>query len=401
MKLFEVENRSPKWLILENKQGKDFHVEHLEDLIFKQGFNGAKKAFNYIENLRRMFATGQGKIGRTKVKWDGSLSIVCGTDPADGRFFIGTDQALQLPDAACKSSSDIDKFYGDDDILAKQLKLCFRYLSSLEIGKVIQGKLLFTADDILISNTNGKQMYTFTPNNTTYTVVVDSDLGNKISQSKLGIFFHTTYEGNNLTEMSPTYETNISGIKQTKNVWMSDETYRDYTGIASLTPEENAKILVGLRKSASTITKIDPIKFNSIINNIDFSTYMKLFIHDKMRDRQLIIDPMRLLKDFIEYYKEKNLEVSTADPEASAKSTEKIEKFIGDNLNAILGVFSVYKKIIELKVLILDKIKQIESTGVFVKENDGYKVNSAEGYVAVGNDRGIVRLINRIEYSES
>jgi hypothetical protein len=128
---------------------------------------------------------------------------------------------------------------------------------------------------------------------------------------------------------------------------------------------------------------------------------MKSFVHDKMRDRQLIIDPMRLLKDFIEYYKEKNLEVSTADPEASAKSTEKIEKFIGDNLNAILGVFSVYKKIIELKMLILDKIKQIESTGVFVKENDGYKVNSAEGYVAVGNDRGIVRLINRIQYSES
>jgi hypothetical protein len=201
--------------------------------------------------------------------------------------------------------------------------------------------------------------------------------------------------------MTPTYEANTSGIKQNKNVWMSDDTYRDYTGIASLTPEENAKILVGLRKSASTITKIDPIKFNSMINNADFSTYMKSFVHDKMRDRQLIIDPMRLLKDFIEYYKEKNLEVSTADPEASAKSTEKIEKFIGDNLNAILGVFSVYKKIIELKMLILDKIKQIESTGVFVKENDGYKVNSAEGYVAVGNDRGIVRLINRIQYSES
>ncbi len=397
MKLFELQNISPKWQLTEARRGKDFHIEHLEDLIFSEGFNGVKRAFNYVETLRKMFAVGQGKIEKVKAKWDGSIDIVCGTDPIDGKFFIGGNQVFQVKEAACKSTSEIDKFYREDELLAKKLKVAYKFLSSLEIGSVLAGKLLFTADAILISNIDGKQMYTFTPNNTTYAVVVDSELGNTISQAKIGLYFHTTYEGNNLLDMIPTYDANISGIKQNKNVWLENETYKDYTGIASFTPEENARILVGLRKGASTITKLDPTKFNAIINNVDFSSYMRDFVHDKMRDREMLIDPMRLLKDFIEYYRKKHAE----NGEDQNNKKIEIEKFISDNLNAILGVFSIYKKLIELKILLLDKIKQIEATGVFVKDDNGYKIITSDGFVAIGHDRGIVRLVNKIEYKEN
>jgi hypothetical protein len=136
-----------------------------------------------------------------------------------------------------------------------------------------------------------------------------------------------------------------------------------------------------------------------LINNPDFSEYMKKFVHDKMQDKEMMIDPMRLLREFIEFYKEKHTEKN---PEAANNTgkAEKMETFISDNLNAILGVFSIYKKIIELKMLILDKIKQVEGIGIFVRDNDGYKINVPGKFVAVGNDRGIVRLITNIEYSE-
>ena len=400
MKLFEVENKSPKWLLQEAKNGKDFHIEHLEDLIFSEGFNGAKRAFTYIENLRRMFATGQGKIGKVKARWDGSTTIICGIDPEDGNFFVGTEQALQTKEAACKSKADIYKFYGYDDIVTKQLKAALKYLPSLGIGNVVAGNLLFTDDTILISNTEGKQTYTFTPNNTTYAVIVDSELGNRISQAKIGISFHTEYEGNSLTNMTPNMEANISGLKQVKSVWIDDDHYKDYTGVASFTPEENARVLIGLRKGASTVTKIDGIKFNSIINNPDFSEYVRKFVHDNMSDRELMIDPMRLVREFINYYKEKYVEQNSEKDPKSTEKAAKVEQFIGDNLNAILGVFSVYKKLIELKTLIVDKMKQVENTGVFVKDNEGYKINVPGGFVAIGHDRGIVRLVTNIEYSE-
>jgi hypothetical protein len=400
MKLFEVQNKSPKWQLTEAAQGKDFHIQHLEDLIFSEGFNGAKRAFNYIENIRRMFARGQGKVGKVRVKWDGSTNIVCGIDPEDGKFFVGTEQALIVKEAATKTKAEIYKFYGYDEVVTKQLKLALRYLPSLGIGNVMAGNLLFIEENILISNVGGRQIYTFTPNNTSYSVVVDSELGNKISQSKIGICFHTSYEGNNLLDMTSTKEANIVGLKSNKNVWIDNDTYKDYTGIASFTPEENARVLIGLRKSASTITKIDPSKFNGLINNLEFSEYLKKFVHSNINDKQMMVDPMRLTREFIEFYKERARERNNSTVNDASKQIEKIEKFIGDNLNAILGVFSVYKKIIELKLLILDKIKQVENTGIFVKDNNGYKVNVPGKFVAIGNDRTIVNLVTTIEYSE-
>lgn len=400
MKLFEVENKAPKWMVAESKNGKEFHIEHLEDLIFSQGFNGAKRAFNYVENLRRMFANGQGKIGKVKAYWDGSTTIVCGIDPEDGKFFVGTEQALQNKEAACKSKEEIYKFYGYDDVVTGQLKLALKYLPGLNIGKVLAGNLLFTDETILISNIDGKPVYTFTPNNTTYSVIVDSDLGNSISQAKIGLYFHTTYDGNNLLNMTPTKEANITGLKQNKNVWIDNDTYKDYTGIASLTPDENARILIGLRKGAATLTKIDGIKFNSMINNSDFSEYMRKFVHDKFDDKQLMLDPMRMLKEFINYYKEKNIESTQQEDTKAEQKAAKVEQFISDNMNAILGVFSIYKKLIELKLLIIDKMKQVETTGIFIRENDGYKLNVPGEFVAIGRQNGIIRLVTSIEYSE-
>ncbi len=119
-----------------------------------------------------------------------------------------------------------------------------------------------------------------------------------------------------------------------------------------------------------------------------------------MSDKELMIDPMRLVREFINYYKDKYVEQNSEKDPKSTEKAAKVEQFIGDNLNAILGVFSVYKKLIELKTLIVDKMKQVENTGVFVKDNDGYKINVPGGFVAIGHDRGIVKLVTNIEYSE-
>lgn len=399
MKLFEVESRNPKWTIVESKNDKNLNIENLEDIIFHEGFNGAKRAFNAVENYRKMFAQGQGKIEKIKAKWDGSTQIICGIDPEDGKFFVGTESVFKDKNTACKTPSDVERIFPEEKI-SKKFKAALKYLPALKIGNILGGNLLFTSDDIIISNVEGKQMYMFTPNNTTYVIAVDSELGNKISQASIGISFNTSYEGNSLQNMQPQTDVNVSGLHSSKHVMFDDETYKDYTGIASLTPEENAKILIGLRQSASTLTKIDNVKFNSITNNSVFVEYMRLFVHDRMSDKQLLIDPSRLMRDFIEFYKQKQLDNTEKDSEESGAKNEKLEKFIADNLNAILGIFSIYKKIIELKILILDKMKQIESIGIFTRDNNGYKLVVPGQFVAIGHDRGIVQFTNAIEYSE-
>ena len=63
MKLFEIRKSTPKWQLLESKEGKNVHLEHIEDLVFNEGYQGAQRALSYCEGLRQMFA----EIGRAHV----------------------------------------------------------------------------------------------------------------------------------------------------------------------------------------------------------------------------------------------------------------------------------------------------------------------------------------------
>ena len=91
MKLYEIKNAvTPAWQLCEAAEGKNVHLPHVEDLIYSEGYIGAQKALNYMEGVRRMFAQGEGEPTRISVKWDGAPAIICGTDPADGKFFVGT-----------------------------------------------------------------------------------------------------------------------------------------------------------------------------------------------------------------------------------------------------------------------------------------------------------------------
>ena len=87
MKLFEIKGQTPNFLLTESK---NTHMEHLEDLVFNNGYAGGVEALNYADSVRSMLADGQGNIGKITVKWDGSPAIICGTDPKDGKFFVGT-----------------------------------------------------------------------------------------------------------------------------------------------------------------------------------------------------------------------------------------------------------------------------------------------------------------------
>ena len=74
-------------IILENKAGKNVHLEHLEDNIFNKGFQGAKEAIDYLYSLHEMLeGNAKAPISMT-TKWDGAPAIVAGRDPATGKFF--------------------------------------------------------------------------------------------------------------------------------------------------------------------------------------------------------------------------------------------------------------------------------------------------------------------------
>jgi hypothetical protein len=408
MKLFEIKKEQPNWLITESF--KNTHLEHLEDLIFNNGFAGANTALDHIESIRNMLADGTGTTNKLTVKWDGSPAIICGHDPEDGKFFVGTKSVFnKVTPKICKSIDDITLYYGEKIDLAEKLTKAFMYLPKIGVGGVVQGDLMFTDDSVVRVSVNEQECYVFTPNSITYAVPVDSFLGKVIEKAKIGIIFHTSYDGESLSTMNASFGVNIAGLSKSKDVWFDDATYKDYTGIASLTPSENNNISRIVASTLATMDKIGSQKFDTIIRDKEFSKTIKPFVNKMIRQGTQISDPTTFLKDFTVHYSNELMKdidtlVGGIASKAAQKRLEKIkqrEDWIADNSNTLLGVLAVYKRIIELKQLILQKLHRVDSIGTFQKTDNGYKVTTPEGFVAIGHDGGAVKLVDRLEFSRT
>jgi hypothetical protein len=404
MQLYEIKKQTPQWLLTESK---NTHLEHLEDLLFNKGWVGAQEALNYIDSLRHMLAEGTGTTTQLTVKWDGSPAIICGVDPEDGRFFVGTKSVFAKgTPKRCKSTKDIQGWYGDQPELADMLEAALKYLSKLGIGGVVQGDLMFTPGKLSIVNVNDEDCYVFTPNTITYAVPVNSNLGQRIAQAQIGIIFHTTYVGDSIDSMTAQFGANVTGFTQTKDVWFDDATYKDYTGIASLTPQENADIEKYLAATAATMDKIGQQRFDVVLTDKEFNRMIKPFINKQIRAGSQISNPTKFLQDFIDNYEQEMMK-GVGDDLNSRVAQNRVakikakEQWIADNSNNLIGVLATYKRIIELKHMLLNKLQQVEGIGTFQKTNDGYKVTSPEGFVAIGHDGGAIKLVDRLTFSRT
>jgi hypothetical protein len=382
----------------------------LEDLIFNSGYAGAHAALDYVESLRVMLAEGTGTTTQLTVKWDGSPAIICGIDPSDSKFFVGTKSVFAKGEPKrCKKAADIDNWYSAQPELAAKLLASLKYLSKLGIGGVVQGDLMFTEGDVSIVAINNEDCYVFTPNTITYAVPVNSQLGQRIAKAKLGIIFHTSYEGDSLESMTANYGVNVTGLNQTSAVWFDDATYKDYTGVASLTPSENTSIQKQIAATQATIEKIGQARFDIILNNKDFARSIKPFINQMVRQGSQVGEPMQFLQKFVDYYNSElmkdieNLSGGIAGRAAQARlvKIKEKEQWVADNANNLLIILATYKRVIELKHALMRKLQQVDSIGTFQKTNDGYKVTAPEGFVAIGHDGGAIKLVDRLEFSRT
>ena len=116
--------------------------------------------------------------------------------------------------------------------------------------------------------------------------------------------------------MTASFGASVAGLNQTKDVWFDDAFYKDLTGRASLTPEEDAKIKNTLLAAATTLRKITEKDFNRVIftgrqtksgdeEYTEFAAYVKPFINNMIRGGEQVGDPTSFLKNFLTFYKGK------------------------------------------------------------------------------------------------
>mgnify|MGYP007071992634 FL=1 len=385
-------------------QDKNTHLEHLEDDIINRGAKGGENAIAFLTSTRNMLAGNVGgKINMT-VKWDGAPAIICGINPENGKFFVGTKSVFNATPKINYTTGDIRKNHGG--VVAQKLEICLRYLSKLNIKGILQGDLLFTQGDTKVTNINGEKMLSFTPNTITYAVPADSDLARKINRAKMGIVFHTSYQGKNMKSLTAGFGT-IKGSGGS-NIWLASAGYEDKSGSVTFNKGELAKFDAQIRMAQGSLAKAAPVLNEMSKTSQDALSVgykLKTFFNFVLRTTTGDMGKVKNLQDqFTTYYE--NMLQAEIDAKKTDKGKEKYIKakkegmdFINRNRSAIYFAIASHITLGIAKNTLVRKLAQIQQIGHFLRDGNGFKVTAPEGYVAVDRVAGAVKLVDRLEFS--
>ncbi len=379
------------------------HLYHIEEDIIRNGMVGAKSAVRYLYGLVDMLGGSTEGNVKVTVKWDGAPAIVCGKDPLNGKWFVGTKSVFAKTPKVNYTFEDIDRNHPAGG-LNKKLKYAHRYLQNLNIDGVVQGDLMYTPGDLKPERIDGEAFLTFTPNTITYAVQKGSKLYDKITKSKIGIVFHTKYSGDTFGTMNAEFGVDVSGFGEDGNVWYDDAYYKDLSGTATFSNEQTLRVKTKVDQIAQLVEKVPMPLWMKLSTNKDFTTYMLQFINKLVRGNKLNMSGKEMMQQFLNYYRD--VQAQAKDKLKTDKAKDKRDemvalmgKLFSENAQGVENILNIHNRTIAVKNEILKQINSVKSTKQFIKTDTGYEVTNPEGYVAIDNDGQAVKLVDRLTFS--
>jgi hypothetical protein len=393
--------------INESKEGKNVHLEHIEDLVFNEGVSGTRKAILFLIELRNMLSGNSKKPLDITTKWDGAPAIFAGIDPADGKFFVAKKGLFNVDPQMFKSIESINQSTLVSELKSK-FTTAFTEFSKLGIKSgVYQGDLMFTSEDLRKEKIGEEEFITFQPNTIVYAVPAVSSLAKRLRAAKIGIVWHTTYTGASIAEMKASFGKSIvDKMIPSKSVWMDDATYKDVSGTATFTSDETRIFNSYLSLLGKIFKSLSPAALNRIAANPDFLIRLKTFNNSKVRQGKNIttVSPRAHMQEFISYIKQ------YYEKEAATKKSQRGKQATFAKLLPMLDYFvahteeltRIYELVIimtKAKEMVVKKLNTAAGLSTFLRTNSGFKVTDQEGYVAIDHIGTAVKLVDRLEFS--
>ena len=386
---------------------KNTHLEHLEDDIFNSGTAGVTNSINFLKSLRDMLTEGDGGLAmKVTTKWDGAPAIVCGRNPQDGRFFVGTKSVFnKTSPKVVYSEADADRLYPGQTV-GGILKNCLERLSTLPIQGVLQGDLLYQKKPPVIM-LEGKRTYSFRPNTITYTVDVKSELGQKVGASKLGIVFHTEYTGTNMTDLMAGFGADVSKLQGKPEVAVFSSEFQNVGGAANLSKVERASVNrtilaaeTNLRQGQTFIKGIQDVGKGPFTLPALFKVYFNQVV------REGRVPPAQIMSKQFCSFIDKKFTTEIAKKKTGKSKVEWMKrrneavKYLNTNRTSMNNALDGFKNLMDAKVMIINKLTKIKSVGTFLEEENGLRATNPEGFVAI-KDGAALKLVDRLEFSRA
>jgi flagellar biosynthesis chaperone FliJ len=386
---------------------QNLHMTHLEDAVIDGGVKGTRNVINYCRHIRDMLSGNTSAPVSLTTKWDGAPAIFAGVDPADGKFFVAKKGVFNKTPKLYKTNAEIDNDLKGD--LNTKFKIALSELSKIGIEGVVQGDFLYSKGDLKTENIDGEPCVTFHPNTIVYAVPKKSALGKKISESEIGVVWHTTYGGPTLDSMSASFGQAISTkLKDVKTVWHVDATFKDESGNATMTKAETDEITAMLSQAGSMFRKIDAKILNEFGKNEDLNQKVNTYINSKVRDGQRIgaVKPFVLgLQKYIQDYYKKQADARKTPAGKKVqmdKATAAPSIFQRQNIKKIEEIFALYDKLVDIKYVIINKLNKVEGITTLLKTKKGFEVTGQEGFVAIDHyGKNALKLVDRLGFSKA
>ena len=390
------------------------HLTHLEDLSLFSGKKGAVQAIRFLKNLSTIVKGHSPKKFNITTKWDGSPAIICGKDPADGKFFIGTKGVFNKNPKLNKSAQDIETNHadaGDTDKsgLRSKLNTALQHLSKLNIQGVLQGDLMFTQGDLQVRGFENKSYVTFKPNTITYAVPTDSELGKKIQNAKVGIVFHTSYEGESLDKMSASFKVDLSGLKESPDVWFDDAYIKDFSGMATMTAQESTAVDSAIADAEKYLNGIGNVFefLDGTEAGKDLKVNIAANMNNNIKQNSIQQDPEQFYNQFVADYirraEEKIASLKTGkEGLAGQRRLNALQiglNYLNTNKNNMMNFYALWLKLGAIKDILYKKLSNIKAIDSFEEVDGELKVRDPEGFVAVDHIGNAVKVVDRLDFS--
>jgi hypothetical protein len=337
------------------------------------------------------------------VKWDGAPAVVCGTNPDNGQFFVGTKSVFAQAAKINYTKKDIARNHGTDELGQKLLK-CLVHLKKLNIQGVVQGDLLYTDEDITRKNIDGKPHLTFTPNTITYAVPEGSKLSKQIDEAKVGIIFHTTYVGDTLAGMNAQGGADVSSFAQSPDVFFDNATYKDVSGSAKFTDDETKQFYNSIEKLETLLNGVPRDLASVLGQNNDFVPMFQMYINAMVKQGKLPSNVNQFLQGFKKFYADRMQQQMSGlkAQKALQLRQDKIKQmpvFLNRAKKPLQAMLTFYKAVQQMKMFVLKKMNQAMAIGSFSQTDSGLVVTEPEGFVAVDKSGNAVKLVDRLGFS--
>ena len=394
--------------LTEAKEGKNVHLEHIEDLVFNEGVSATRNAILFLRSIRNMLSGTTTRSVKITTKWDGAPAVFAGIDPEDGQFFVAKKGLFNVNPQMFKSLADI-KNSGMSAELQSKFSDSYTEFKKLGIKKgVYQGDLMFTKEDLSKEKIDGVSYITFQPNTIVYAVPATSSLAKKIRKAKIGIVWHTTYEGDTIQSMTSSFGKKIiNKMRSIPSVWMDDATYKDVSGTATFTAEETSSLTSILSQAGKIFQRLPAAALNDIAGKEEFLIRLKAFNNTKVRQGKTITNERKHVSELISYFKDyynKQADTRKTDKgkQAQLDKMKDLMTYFDNHSKNLVKIYQIVTLLTSAKGMIVDKLNKAGSIPTFLRTKNGFKTTSQEGYVAIDRmEGGAVKLVDRMEFSRA